>query len=126
MRGVTRAFRKDAGRLLRSALLALAGGLTAAAGLAFLTVSGYLVLCLALGPGPAAFLIGVGLLVLAGGLLTLAGNRPANKTAAAPLPPQPAASATHETDFASRMAFTAAYVMARYLGAGRRDRQHEP
>lgn len=107
--------------MLLPILLALAGGLTAAAGVAFLTVWVYLTLSIAVGQASAALLTGLGLAIVAAGLLVFARNRLTKKTAADPPVSQPAAPATGETDFASQIAFTVAFVLARYLGEGRRD-----
>jgi high-affinity Fe2+/Pb2+ permease len=101
-------------------LLALAGGLTGAAGAAFLTAWAYLTLSSAVGQAAASLLIGLGLTVLAAGLLVLARKRFTKKTASDPPVSQPAAPAIVETDLASQIAFTAAFVLARNLGKGRR------
>lgn len=114
--------RMDARELLVPILLALAGGLSAAAGMAFLTAWAYLTLSIAVGQGPAALLTGLGLAIVAAGLLFFARNRLTKKTAADPPVSQPVAPVTGcETGFASQVAFTAAFVLARYLGEGRRD-----
>lgn len=113
--------RMDARRLLLPTLLALAGGLTGAAGVAFLTAWAYLTLSNAVGQASASLLIGLGLTFLALVLLVLARSRFTKKILTDPPVSQPAKPATGETDFASRIAFTAAFVLARYLGGGRRD-----
>ena len=113
--------RTDARRLLLPTVLALAGGLTGAAGVAFLTAWAYLTLSIAVGQASASLLIGFGLTILAAVLLVLARNRFTKKTLTDPPVSQPAAPATGETDFASQIAFTAAFVLARYLGEGKRD-----
>jgi ABC-type nickel/cobalt efflux system permease component RcnA len=118
---IGRDVRKDAGKLLVPILLALAGGLTGAAGAAFLTAWAYLTLSSAVGQAAASLLIGLGLTVLAAGLLVLARKRFTKKTASDPPVSQPAAPAIVETDLASQIAFTAAFVLARNLGKGRRD-----
>ncbi|SNT13283.1 phage holin family protein [Antarctobacter heliothermus] len=118
---IGRDVRKDAGKLLLPTLLAVAGGLTAAAGVAFLTAWAYLTLSRAVGQASASLLIGLGLTLLAAALLVLARNRFTKKTLIDPPVSQPAAPATGETDFASQIAFTTAFVLARYLGEGRRD-----
>lgn len=111
----------DARRLLLPILLTLAGGLTAAAGVAFLTVWAYLTLSIAVGQGPASLLIGLGLIILATLLLVLARNHFTKKTLTDPSASQPAAPATGNTDLASQIAFTAAFVLARYVAGDRRD-----
>ncbi|TDK51446.1 phage holin family protein [Antarcticimicrobium luteum] len=118
---IGRNVRMDARRLLLPILLTLAGGLTAAAGVAFLTAWAYLTLSIAVGQGPASLLIGLGLTILAAVLLVLARNRFTKKTLTDPPVSQPAAPATGATDFASQIAFTAAFVLARHLGEGKRD-----
>ena len=107
--------------MLLPILLALAGGLTAAAGVAFLTAWAYLTLSIAVGQGPASLLIGLGLTILAAVLLVFARNRFAKRALTDPPVSQPAAPATGETGLASQIAFTAAFVLARSLSDGRRD-----
>ncbi|WP_296376958.1 phage holin family protein [Yoonia sp.] len=118
---ICRSVRKDARRLLLPTVLALAGGLTGAAGVAFLTAWAYITLSLAVGQAWASLLIGLGLIILAAVLLVIARNRFTKKTLTDPPVSQPAAPATGETDFASQIAFTAAFVLARYLGERNRD-----
>lgn len=113
--------RMDARRLLLPTVLALAGGLTGAAGVAFLTAWAYLMLRSAVGQGPASLLIGLGLTILAAVLLVFARNRFAKRALTDPPVSQPAAPATGETGLASQIAFTAAFVLARSLSDGRRD-----
>ncbi|MBE0414864.1 MAG: hypothetical protein IBX59_14770 [Yoonia sp.] len=107
--------------MLLPTVLALAGGLTGAAGVAFLTAWAYITLSLAVGQAWASLLIGLGLIILAAVLLVIARNRFTKKTLTDPPVSQPAAPATGETDFASQIAFTAAFVLARYLGERNRD-----
>jgi hypothetical protein len=118
---IGRSVRKDARHLLVPTLLALAGVLAGAAGVAFPTVSAYLMLSIVVGQASASFLIGLGLTVLAAVFLVLAGNRFTKKTASDPPVSQPVAPAIGETDLASQIAFTAAFVLARNLGKGRQD-----
>ena len=118
---IGRDVRKDAGELLVPILLALAGGLTGTAGVGFLTAWVYLTLSIAVGQASAALLTGLGLVIVAAGLLVFARNRLTKKTAADPPVSQPAAPATGETGLASQIAVTAAFVLARSLGEGRRD-----
>lgn len=107
--------------MLLPIMLALAGGLTAAAGMAFLTAWAYLTLSIVIGQGPASLLIGLGLTILAAVLLVFARNRFAKRALTDPPVSQPVAPATGETGLASQVAFTAAFVLARSLGEGRRD-----
>ncbi len=118
---IARDVRKDARELLVPILLGLAGGLTGAAAVGFLTTWVYLTLSIAVGQASATLLTGLGLAIVAAGLLVFVRNRLTKKTAADPPVSQPAAPATGETDFASQIAFTAAFVFARYLAEGRRD-----
>jgi hypothetical protein len=118
---IGRSVRKDARHLLVPILLALAGVLAGAAGVAFLTVSAYLMLSIVVGQASASLLIGLGLTVLAAVFLVLAGNRFTKKTQSDPPVSQPVAPAIGETDLASQIAFTAAFVLARNLGKGRQD-----
>ncbi|MBW0159353.1 phage holin family protein [Sinorhodobacter sp. B57] len=121
LHSVGRNVRRDARRLLLPILLTLVGGLTAAAGVAFLTAWAYLTLSIAVGQGPASLLIGLGLTILAAVLLVFARNRFAKRALTDPPVSQPAAPATGETGLASQIAFTAAFVLARSLGEGRRN-----
>lgn len=118
---IGRDVRKDTGKLLVPILLALAGGLTGAAGVAFLTAWAYLTLSSAVGQGPASLLIGLGLTILAVGILALARNRLKQTIRLDPPVTQPETSAPSEAEFASQIAFTAAFVLARYLKQSRRD-----
>ncbi|WP_160764885.1 hypothetical protein [Kangsaoukella pontilimi] len=118
---IGRYIRRDARRLLLPILLTLAGGLTAAAGVAFLTAWAYLTLSIAVGQGPASLLMGLGLTILAAVLLVFARNRFTKRALTDPPVFQPAAPAAGETGLASQIAFTAAFVLARSLGEGRRD-----
>jgi hypothetical protein len=118
---IGRDVRKDAGELLVPILLVLAGVLAGAAGVAFLTAWSYLTLSSAVGQGPASLLIGLGLTVLAVGILAVARNRFTQTTQSDPLVAEPETSATSEAEFASQIAFSAAFVLARYLKQSRRD-----
>lgn len=121
VQSIGRGVRKDAGKLLVPILLALAGGLTGAAGVAFLTAWAYLTLSSAVGQGPASLLIGLGLTILTVGILALARNRLTQTIRLDPPLTQPDTSAPSEAEFASQIAFTAAFVLARYLKQSRRD-----
>lgn len=118
---ISRDVRMDARKMLLPVLLALAGGLTGAAGVGFLTAWAYLALSVAVGYGPAALLTGLGLTVPAVGLLALARNRLSKPDLADPSVKQPKATANDRADVASQIAFTAAFVLARHLGEGKRD-----
>lgn len=107
--------------MLLPILLALAGGLTGAAGMGFLTAWAYLTLSVAVGNGPAALLTGLGLTMLAVALLALARHRLSTPDLADPSVKHPKPPAKDQADVASQIAFTAAFVLARYLGEGKRD-----
>jgi high-affinity Fe2+/Pb2+ permease len=121
LHSIGRNVRREVRPMLLPIMLALAGGLTAAAGMAFLTAWAYLTLSIVIGQGPASLLIGLGLTILAAVLLVFARNRFAKRALTDPPVSQPAAPATGETGLASQVAFTAAFVLARSLGEGRRD-----
>lgn len=107
-----RDLRRDAGKLLLPVLRAVAGGLTGAAGAAFLTAWAYFTLRVVVGYGPAALSTGLGLTVLAAGLPGRARHRLTKKTAADLPVPQPVAPATAKANFAAKSAFTPAFVFA--------------
>jgi hypothetical protein len=112
--------RKDARAMLVPALLALAGGVTCVAGLGFLAASAYLALDAVLGPGLAALLTGAGLTLLSLGLVMLARRQMAYPGPADPAGKTPAEQDKAASDTASQIAFTTAFVLARYLGGDRR------
>jgi hypothetical protein len=96
--------------------LALAlGCLIGVAGLGFLTASAFLALEATHGAARAALVVGLALLLLAGGIVAVARGRPPRPLPAGGAPPRPAAEAHHPHDAASLLAFTAAFVLARYL-----------
>ncbi|MBC7284431.1 hypothetical protein [Hoeflea sp.] len=102
-------------------LLALAGGLMGATGVGFLTVWAYLTLGAAVGHGSAALMIGLGYLMLSAGFVFLAHGLLSKHDPGDPSRKQPGVQRKVATDAASEIAFTAAFVLARYLGAGKRD-----
>lgn len=118
---IGRDVRMDARQIVWPVLLALAGFLTGAAGMGFLTAWAYLILSLTVGYGLAALLTGLGLTLLAVALLALARNRLSKPDLEDASVKQPAAPAADAADVASQIAFTAAFVFARYLGEGTRD-----
>ncbi|MDX2485565.1 MAG: hypothetical protein QNK42_18115 [Pseudodonghicola sp.] len=118
---IGREVRMDARKLLLPVLLALACGLTGAAGAAFLTAWAYLTLSMVLGHGPAALLIGLGYALFAVGLVVLTRRQWSTLDQEDPSKKQPGAHGKDATDAASQIAFTAAFVLARYLGEGKRD-----
>jgi uncharacterized membrane protein YdjX (TVP38/TMEM64 family) len=112
--------RKDARAMLIPALLALAGGVTGVAALGFLVASAYVALGAVLGYGLAALLTGSGLALLSLGLVVLARRQMSQKRPAVPPGEVPAAQERAASDTASQIAFTTAFVLARYLGGDRR------
>ena len=118
---ISREVRRDAGKLVMSVLVALAGGLIGTAGAAFLTAWAYLTLSSAVGQGPASLLIGLGLTILAVGILALARNCLTQTIRLDPPVTQPETSAPSEAEFASQIAFTAAFILTRYLKQSKRD-----
>jgi hypothetical protein len=118
---IGRSVRKGARYLLLPILLALAGGLTGAAGMAFLTAWAYLTLSRAVGQAPASLLVGLGLTILAVGILAVARNRFKQTTQLDPPRTQPETSAPSEAELSSQIAFTAAFVLARHLKQSGRE-----
>jgi len=116
-------------KVLSRLLLGVSGCLTALAGLGFLCAASFLALGPVLGAGWATFVIGAGLMVLAGVLLALSGRRssnPAPKPVPKPVPAAPppspsAAEAAEAAETGSIIAFTAAFVLARYLAGEKHD-----
>lgn len=127
---IMHAIRKDArmgaGKLQLPFLLTLAGGVAGAAGAVFLTTGTYLTLSVTFGPGPAALLTGLGLTILAVGLLALASNRRATMGRVKANGTDPAAKAAmaaagDSSDMASQIAFTTAFVLARYISESKKE-----
>jgi hypothetical protein len=122
--------RDDANHLLWRMGFYLSVWLIGMAGIGFVIASGYLALDSLLGAGWAAVLLGLVLIALAGGGLALTAKRKAKAPAAQPAPvpdpepapvpasPVPAGAASAE---ASTVAFTAAFVLGRYLTRERHD-----
>jgi hypothetical protein len=111
---------RDARAMLIPALLALAGGVTGVAALGFLVASAYLALGAAMGYGLAALLTGSGLALLSLALVVLARRQMSQQGPADPARKTPAAQDSAVSDTASEIAFTTAFVLARYLGGDRR------
>jgi uncharacterized membrane protein YdjX (TVP38/TMEM64 family) len=112
--------RKDARAMLIPALLALAGGVTGVAALGFLVASAYVALGAVMGYGLAALLTGSGLALLSLGLGVLARRKMSHQGPADPARKTPAEDDKAVNDTASQIAFTTAFVLARYLGGDRR------
>jgi hypothetical protein len=115
LRGAALDAREGASRALRQALWVALGGLIAATGLGFLTASAFLAIKTALGATTAALLTGLALSILGAGIMALTKNRPI-----APRPSEAAMArlvspGPHPRDAAPLLAFTVAFVLARYL-----------
>ena len=122
VRSVGREIRTDLRKLVLPGLLALAAGLSALAGIGFLTAWAYLALSAAVGHAPAALLTGLGYLVVCAVLLFLARRLVSRPERAEPAHRAPRPRHQNETgDAASQIAFTAAFVLGRYLGDNTRD-----
>ncbi len=118
--GVARIAHGGACKLLALFVLGLSGYLIGVAGIGFLTAWAFLSLSMALGEGSAALLIGLGLTLLGAGVLTLFWR--CSKPAPADVPQsRPAAPQADMDDAPSLIAFTAAFVLARYLTGEMRD-----
>lgn len=118
---IARDLRMDVRKMVLPGLFALAGGLSGAAGVGFLTVWAYLALSAAMGHGPAALLIGLGHVLLSVGLVSLARRLLLNPARNDPSNKPPDAHAKEASDAVSQIAFAAAFVLARYLGENTRD-----
>ncbi len=118
--GVARVARRGAFKLLALFMLGLSGYLIGVAGIGFLTVWAFLSLSMALGNGYAALLIGLGLTLLGAGILAVFWQ--CSKPGPADVPQsKPAAPQAERDDAPSLIAFTAAFVLARYLMGENRD-----
>lgn len=118
--GAARFARGGACKLLALFMLGLSGYLIGVAGIGFLTVWVFLSLSMALGKGYAALLIGLGLTLLGAGVLALfwRWSKPAPVDVAQS---RPAAPQADMDDAPSLIAFTAAFVLARYFTGEKRD-----
>lgn len=116
---VARAARAGLRKLLLLALLCLSGLLIGAAGIGFLTTWAFMTLSMVLGPRPALLLTGLGLMLVAGCLLGLVRLLSKPDPAVAPDSP-PVAAVADANNAASLVAFTAAFVLGRYLKDGKR------
>jgi len=118
---------RSAGRVLLSVLLVLSAFLIGLAGFGFLLASAVMTLSLAVGPQWAALLFGLGLMLLAVGCLALAKGRRSRPIHAGT---DKAPTRVDDTDAAPGegadessallMAFTVAFVFARYLDRRKR------
>jgi hypothetical protein len=111
--------RVGARKAMRQGLALALGCLIGATGLGFLTASAFLALEAPLGAATAALVVGLALSLLAVGILALARSRPPRPLPVAP--PRLTAEAPRPPDPVPLLAFTAAFVLARYLtGRARR------
>lgn len=121
MRGVEGSARVAAQKVLWRLFLEISVGLIGLAGLGFITASAFLALSAPLGAAWAALLIGLGLLLAAGGCVAIVKKpMPKQHLANAPNAP-PIPSGTKPAGVAATVAFTAAFVLARYLGDDKPD-----
>jgi len=113
--GAAQDARNRARRAMRQGLALTLGCLIGAAGLGFLTASAFLALEASLGATTAALLVGLAISIVAGGILAVSRRRAERPLPAGWVPPPPAAQAPHPPDAGPLLAFTAAFVLARYL-----------
>ena len=101
-------------------LPALTGYLIGLVGFGFLTASAFLALRTSLGAGWATLAVGGALMLLAVGLLVFTKTRPIKSVSSDAKEPA-AAPETEASNAAPMFAFTAAFVLARYLADDSRD-----
>lgn len=113
--------KRRARKLIWITVLVVTSSIVALAGLGFLTASGFLALEVEIGTRMATLVIGLGFLLFAG-ILLICAFRIFAKPAHQQIPEsQPAASDVAATDSGAIIAFTAAFVLARYV-TGRKQR----
>ena len=126
MRGVEGSARDAAQNLLWRLFLTVSVGLIGLGGFGFITASAFLALSASLGAAWAALSTGLGLLLAAGGCVAIV-KKPMPKPHLANAPNAPSIpSATDPAGVATTVAFTAAFVLARYLGNDKPDREAFP
>jgi hypothetical protein len=113
--GAAQDARNSARRAMRQGLALSLGCLIGAVGLGFLTAAAFLALETELGAATAALVVGLAFLIMAVGVLALAQRRPLGLPPTGATPPRPAAEAPPPPNPAALVAFTAAFVLARYL-----------
>jgi hypothetical protein len=86
-----------------------------AAGLGFLTAAAFLAIKTAFGATTAALLTGLALSILGAGIMALTKNRPPAPRPSEAAMARPVTPGPHPPDAAPLLAFTAAFVLARYL-----------
>lgn len=107
--------RNGVNKMLWRLLLGIMVGLIGVAGLGFLTASAFLALSAVMSAAWAALLIGLGLLLVAVGCVAIA-KKPWSKKGLANAPKTQTAAAMDASNVAPTVAFTAAFVLGRYLG----------
>jgi predicted lipid-binding transport protein (Tim44 family) len=120
MHSLARGLIDGARKVLTRAMLLLIGCLIGAVGLGFLIVWAFATLSAAIGVGMAALVIGLGLSLISGVLVSLALRQPKPVPAESPKEP-PANPMPDLSDVPSQIAFTVAFVLARYLTGDNRD-----
>jgi hypothetical protein len=113
--GAAQEARMVARNAMRHGLALMLGGLIGAAGLGFLTASAFLALEASFGAATAALVVGIALSILAGGGLAFAQGRQPGNLPAGEAAPRLVAEAPPPPDAVPLLAFTAAFVLARYL-----------
>ncbi|MBU0643170.1 MAG: phage holin family protein [Alphaproteobacteria bacterium] len=114
---------KDGARkLLWSALAVVIAGLTAGVGVCFVLLWAYMTLSAEVGPRMASLVMGLGLILCAAVILALSAHQARLERTKTPDPqpaphraPKPAPSDPDIETLPSLVAFTAAFVLARYL-----------
>ena len=115
-----RAARESARKLLLPLVLGLSATLIMLVGIGFLLTSAFITLAAAWGPAMAALSLGLGLTVLAAVLMLVAKTQMSRKGGATAQTPPPPVAANADRNGASLVAFTAAFVLGRYLTGKRR------
>ena len=114
--GVARDAKVGARRLLLAILLGLTGCFIAIVGFGFLMAWAFMTLSMALDPRSAALLMGLACFIVAGGVFGVLLYKQPPKSAATEAPKAPPdTSGTETSEAASIAAFTAAFVLGRYL-----------
>lgn len=130
LRGMQERARSAARKAVVQGLLGLSAWLAGLAAIGFLTASAYWTLSKDMGPELAALLIGIGFMLLAVGLavgLLVGLSAMADKTdtpadvADTPAAHTPSASAVDVSGVASIAAFTAAFVLGKFLAGDRAE-----
>jgi hypothetical protein len=107
--------REGVRRVLRQTLWVALGGFVGVTGFGFLTASAFLAIKTASGATTAALLTGLALSLLAAGIMALTKDRPPPPRPSEAAMARPATPGPHPPDAAPLLAFTVAFVLARYL-----------